>query len=197
VSAKTLIRALTVLLILCGAALAALLISPSRVEPVSPPPDALASAPLGQFIALDPKLPAPALAFTTRDGVEKHLADFKGQLVLVNLWATWCGPCVEEMPALDRIQATLGKRLIILAISQDRRGAAAVDPFLAKAGIAHLTVFLDPKATAIQAFGVEGLPASFLIGGNGMILAKLEGAAKWDGGPMLSELASYINNDAR
>jgi thiol-disulfide isomerase/thioredoxin len=193
VSSKSLISALTVLLVLCGAALGVMLLRQARVEPMPPQPQTGATAsPLGHFIALDGKLPAPALAFTTRDGAEKHLADFKGQLVLVNLWATWCGPCVEEMPALDRLQTKLGQRLTILAISQDRRGAAVVDPFLAKTGITHLAVFLDPKSAAIEAFGVQGLPTSFLIGRDGMILGKLEGAAKWDEAPMLSRLETYV-----
>lgn len=192
-SSKSLISALTVLLVLCGAALGVMLLRQARIEPAPQQPQPGASAsPLGHFIALDGKLPAPALAFTSRDGVEKHLADFKGQLVLVNLWATWCGPCVEEMPALDRLQAKLGDKLRILAISQDRRGADVVDPFLAKTGILHLAVFLDPKSAAIEAFGVQGLPTSFLIGRDGMILGKLEGAAKWDEGPMLSRLETYI-----
>ncbi len=192
-SAKFVIRALTVFVVLCGAALAVLVLRPARVEPVPPQPETTAAAStLGQFIALDGKLPAPALAFATRAGEEKHLADFKGRLVLVNLWATWCVPCVEEMPALDRLQAKLGDKLTILAISQDRRGAAVVEPFLAKTGITHLAVFLDPKSAAIKAFGVEGLPMSFLVSGDGTILGKLEGAAKWDEEPMLARLAPYI-----
>lgn len=192
-SSKFLISALTVLLVLCGVALGVMLLRPAPVAPVPPQEQATPAAPtLGHFIALDGKLPAPALVFTTRDGAEKHLADFKGELLLVNLWATWCGPCVEEMPALDRLQAKLGDKLHILAISQDRRGAAAVDPFLAKTGITHLAVFLDPKSAAIEAFGVQGLPTSFLISRNGMILGKLEGAAQWDEGPMLSRLETYI-----
>ena len=192
-SSKFLISALTVLLVLCGAALGVMLLRPALVAPVPPQEQATQAAPtLGHFIALDGKLPAPALAFTARDGAEKHLADFRGELVLVNLWATWCGPCVEEMPALDRLQARLGDKLQILAISQDRRGAAVVDPFLAKARITHLAVFLDPKSAAIEAFGVQGLPTSFLIGRDGMILGKLEGAAKWDEAPMLARLETYI-----
>ncbi|MGH7035771.1 MAG: TlpA family protein disulfide reductase [Stellaceae bacterium] len=192
-SSRSVIGALTVLLVLCGAALGVMLLRQARVEPVPQQPQAGAAAsPLGHFIALDGKLPAPALAFRAREGAEKHLADFKGHLLLVNLWATWCAPCVEEMPALDRLQAKLGQRLAILAISQDRRGAAAVDPFLAKTGITHLAVFLDPKSSAIEAFGVQGLPTSFLISRDGMILAKLEGAAKWDEAPMLSRLETYI-----
>jgi thiol-disulfide isomerase/thioredoxin len=188
-----LIRALTVLLVLCGAALAVLVFGPARHE--KPPVEAVGIAPaqtLGQFIALDQKLPAPALAFTTRDGTTKELADFRGQLLLVNLWATWCVPCVEEMPALDRLQAKLGKALTILAIAEDRRGADIVDPFLARTGIKNLAVELDPKAAASNAFGVEGLPTSFLIDGDGMIIGKLEGAARWDEPAMVAVLQPYL-----
>lgn len=193
-SAKIVIRALTVLLVLCGATLAVLLLwRPTRVEPVPPQPQATAAAStLGQFIALAHKLPAPAIAFTTRAGVEKHLADFKGSLLLVNLWATWCAPCIREMPSLDRLQQKLGDKLTILAISQDRRGAAAVDPFLAKTGIKHLKTYLDPKAEATTAFSVAGLPTSFLISRDGMILGRLEGAADWDAPKMVALLERYI-----
>ena len=189
------IRALTVLLILCGAALALFAYHAGRGVPVPPPPAATTQA-LGQFTVLDPPLPAPTLAFAARSGEEKHLADFRGKLVLVNLWATWCAPCLEEMPALDRVQAEVGDALTILAISEDRRGAAAVDPFLAKAGIEHLAIYLDPKGAATAAFVAEGLPMSFLIGRDGAILGKEEGAAKWDGAAMLAILRRYID-DAR
>jgi len=194
VSVKLLLRALTVLLVLSGATLALLVYRGGSKAPVPPQQVAgTASAQaLGQFIALDQKLPAPALAFTARDGAPKQLADFRGRLVLVNLWATWCGPCVEEMPALDRLQAKMGSKLTILALSEDRGGAAVVDPFLQKIGIKHLGVYLDPKSAALNAFGVQGLPTSFLIDGEGMILGKLEGGAKWDEAPMLATLERYI-----
>src|SRR6185312_16477290 len=94
---KITIRALTVLLILCGAALLVLSLRPARIEkvPQAPAPSLAgggAGQNLGQFTALPAPLPAPTLAFTTRDGATKQLADFKGKLVLVNLWATWCVP---------------------------------------------------------------------------------------------------------
>lgn len=192
-SLKVLIRTLTVLLVLCGAALALLVFGPARHE--KPPLEAVGIAPaqaFGQFIALDQKLPAPALAFTTSDGATKQLADFRGRLVLVNLWATWCVPCIEEMPALDRLQAKLGNALTILAIAEDRRGAEVVDPFLARTGIKNLAIYLDPKSAASNAFGVAGLPTSFLIGGDGMIIGKLEGAAPWDEAAMVAILQRYI-----
>ena len=79
---------------------------------------------IGDFTPVSPPRPAPALSFTSRAGEPRHLADFRGKVLLVNLWATWCGPCVREMPSLERLQAALGDRLTVLAISEDRGGAA-------------------------------------------------------------------------
>jgi len=193
-SLKLLLRALTVLLVLCGVALALLVFRPTRLEPVPPQEavDTVAAQPLGQFIALDAPLPAPELTFTGRDGAAKQLSDFRGKLVLVNLWATWCVPCVEEMPALDRLQAKLRPDLTIIAISQDRRGAEVVEPFLARTGIKHLGIYLDPKSAATNAFHAQGLPTSILIGADGLIRGKLEGAAKWDEAAMVAVLQRYI-----
>jgi thiol-disulfide isomerase/thioredoxin len=193
-SIRIVLRLLTVLLVLCGAVLAMLVFRPGRREPV-PPQEAVSTTSaqaLGQFIALDPKLPAPTLVFTTRTGEAKSLSVFRGRLVLVNLWATWCAPCVEEMPALDRLQAKLGSDLVILAISEDRQGAAAVEPFLAQHAIKNLAIDLDPKSAASDALGVQGLPMSFLIDGDGMIIGKLIGAAPWDEPAMLAILQRYI-----
>src|SRR6185437_8753104 len=118
--------------------------------------------------------------------------DFKGRVLLVNLWATWCGPCVEEMPALERLQAQLGDKLTILAISEDRGGEAAVAPFLAKNDIKQLAIYLDPKGAATSAFGAEGLPTSYLIAADGTILGKEEGGAKWDDAAMVAKLTPYL-----
>jgi len=191
---KITIRALTVLLILCGAALLVLSLRPARIEKIPQAPAASgAGQNLGQFTALTASLPAPALVFTTRDGVQKHLADFKGKLVLVNLWATWCAPCVEEMPSLDRLQAKLGDKLTILAISEDRQGEKVVSPFLAKIGIQHLAIFLDPKSAATNEFGAQGLPTSYLIARDGTIVGKEEGGATWDSGEMIAKLTPYLD----
>jgi thiol-disulfide isomerase/thioredoxin len=160
---KVLIRAVTVLLVLCGAALAVVILRPGRVEPVPPQPAAdsvAAPQAVGQFTPLPSPLPAPDLAFTTRAGEPKTLADFRGSMLLVNLWATWCVPCVAEMPALDRLQAKLGPALTVLAISQDRSGAQVVDPFLEKTGIKSLAVYLDTKSQAAVALGAQGLPTT-------------------------------------
>ena len=90
-------------------------------------------AALGQFTPLDPPRPAPALSFTGRDGRALKLADFRGHFVLVNLWATWCGPCVEEMPALAALSRTLAPAdIAVLPLSSDRGGATAVEAFFRK-----------------------------------------------------------------
>lgn len=191
---KLAIRALTVLLILCGAALLVLSLRPARIERMPQAPAASsAGQTLGQFTALSAPLPAPALAFTTRDGAPQQLADFKGKLVLVNLWATWCVPCVEEMPALDRLQAQLGDKLTILAISEDRQGDKVVAPFLEQHAIQHLAIFLDPKTAATNEFGAEGLPTSYLIARDGTIVGKEEGGATWDSPEMIAKLQPYLD----
>lgn len=199
---KFTVRALTVLLVLCGAALLVLFLRPARMENLPQAPAAHlaegqnlagASPNLGEFTALTAPLPAPALQFMPREGGTKQLADFKGKLILVNLWATWCGPCVEEMPSLQRLQAKLGDKLTILAISEDRQGDSVVAPFLEAHGIKDLAIYLDPKTAATEAFGAQGLPTSYLIAADGTIVGKEEGGAQWDDPKMIATLKKYID----
>jgi thiol-disulfide isomerase/thioredoxin len=150
------------------------------------------AAPLGQFSPLDPPRPAPEASFAARDGTTLRLADFRGRWLLVNLWATWCAPCLREMPSLDRLQKRLGERLTVLAISQDRGGKEAVEPFLAKLHLEALATYLDPKGAVGRALGIEGLPTSFLIDAEGLIRGRLEGAAAWDSPEMLRRLERYL-----
>ncbi|HZB92156.1 MAG TPA: TlpA disulfide reductase family protein [Stellaceae bacterium] len=198
---KKLLGAVIVLVVLCLAGLAAAALWPGaplrrddgNIVSSQPDTDAPQEAALGEFTPLDRPRPAPALGFTTRDGRRLHLADFRGRFVLVNFWATWCGPCVEEMPSLDRLQARLGNRLTILAISEDRSGGEVVDPFLAKLGLARLPVYLDPKMAAQEAFAIRGLPTTFLVDPQGRILGLLEGAAPWDSPAMMTLLQHYLD----
>jgi hypothetical protein len=96
------------------------------------------------------------------------------------------------MPALDRLQAQLGDKLTILAISEDRQGETVVAPFLEQHAIKHLAIFLDPKTAATNEFGAQGLPSSYLIARDGVIVGKEEGAAQWDSPEMLAKLQPYI-----
>src|SRR5580765_7563042 len=96
----------------------------------------------GEFIPATPPQPAPHAGFTDADGNPASLADFKGKPAVVNLWATWCRPCLEEMPSLDRLQANLDGRLIVAAVSEDRGGATRVAPFVDALGLKKLTIYL-------------------------------------------------------
>jgi thiol-disulfide isomerase/thioredoxin len=126
------------------------------------------------------------LAFTDADGAPKTLADWRGKVILVNLWATWCVPCREELPSLDRLQAKLGgKNFSVVAISLDRTGADAPKRFLDSTKLTHLQLFLDPKGEATAKLTAQGLPTSLLIDREGREVARLAGAAEWDG-PALS-----------
>src|SRR5260221_3984409 len=152
---------------------------------------------LRQFIPTDPPRPAPEIAFVDSAGRRLTLADFRGRLVLVNLWATWCEPCIREMPSLDRLQAALpGKDLAIVLISQDRGGDKVVAPFFEKLGLAKLSTYLDPKSTVGHAFEVRGLPTSILVDRDGSELGRVDGAMNSDSAPAQALLRWHISRGA-
>jgi thiol-disulfide isomerase/thioredoxin len=131
-------------------------------------------------LAHDPK-PLPALAFTDADDKPMSLADYKGKTVLVNFWATWCAPCVKEMPSLDRLQAEMGKdRFVVLPLSLDGPSRPKVAPFYAERKIASLGIFFDKGKKAMGALEISVLPTSVLVDPQGREIGRLEGEADWD-----------------
>jgi thiol-disulfide isomerase/thioredoxin len=147
---------------------------------------------IGEFIPAASPQPAPEISLADLAGKPVSLDDFKGKFVLLNLWATWCQPCLKEMPSLAALQTQLGSALTVVAVSEDHGGAAVVQPFIAKLGLDKLDVALDPKSTATRALQVRGLPSSFLIDADGKVLGKVEGAADWDSDQMRATLAKYL-----
>jgi thiol-disulfide isomerase/thioredoxin len=136
---------------------------------------------MGPFVRAPRPVAAPEIAFRSPEGKELSLADFRGKVVVVNFWATWCAPCVEEMPALDRLHAALSpERIEVVAISVDRGGARQVTPFFAAHGLRHLPVYLDPTGASMRAFAVRGLPTTVVVDADGHDRGRLEGAAAWD-----------------
>ena len=150
---------------------------------------------LGEFVPLTPPLPAPAISFADLAGNTVSLSEFTGKVVLVNLWATWCEPCLREMPSLERMQLHLGDRITVVAISEDRGGSKAVEPFIGKLGLKSVKTYLDPKSGAERAFEVQGLPTSFLIDRQGRVLGRVEGAAEWDSFKLLETLKFFLGDD--
>ena len=147
-----------------------------------------------QNLVLDeaPK-PLPELRFQDAAGKSLGLSDFRGKVVVLNLWATWCIPCRAEMPTLDRLQAQLGgPRFEVLALSIDRGGRKAVDPFFRQVGITHLTRNLDPGGEAASRLGVLGLPTTLLIDPKGRELGRLIGPAEWDSAEMTAFLRRLV-----
>jgi thiol-disulfide isomerase/thioredoxin len=137
--------------------------------------------------------PAPEVAFQDAAGKRIDLGEFHGRLVLVNLWATWCAPCVEEMPSLERLQAALGgDDFTILAVSSDRAGQKVVAPFLEKHGLKRLPIYLDPDSAFTRSTGARGLPTSILVDREGREVGRFEGAADWDSGDATALIRFYL-----
>jgi thiol-disulfide isomerase/thioredoxin len=126
--------------------------------------------------------PAPLAAFEDARGESVTLADFRGRVVLLNFWGSWCAPCIEELPGLNALQARLGgKDFTVLTLAIDNKDTAYLVAFLAKLGVSELAFYRlgDPKQ-AFEAFKLGGMPTTLLIDREGRILGTLLGAADWD-----------------
>ena len=121
--------------------------------------------------------PAPAIAFDDPDGKQAHLADFAGKPLLVNLWATWCAPCVKELPTLDQLSRSGGVQ--VLAVSQDSGPHASVVAFLQGHQIGTLEPYQDAKMGLSGALGAEVLPTSILIDSQGREVWRYVGDLDW------------------
>ena len=132
------------------------------------------------FAATEPK-PVPEITFFNGNGEEGSLADFRGQVVVLNLWATWCGPCRREMPSLDRLQAQYGgEDLQVLPLSVDRGDRDQIQAFYDELGIGSLGIYHDPKAKANRTLRAPGLPTTVVIDRAGREVGRVLGHAEWD-----------------
>jgi thiol-disulfide isomerase/thioredoxin len=142
--------------------------------------------------AAKPK-PIPELRFVDGAGRALTLGDFRGKLVLLNIWATWCAPCRDEMPALDRLQAQLGgERFQVVALSVDLQGAPIARKFYGEVGIKALPLYIDPTAKAAFTLDAAGLPATLLVDRAGREIGRHLGPVKWDSPEVVSELRRAI-----
>ena len=156
-----------VLLIIAGAGIIALLqLKDSSLDPFGKP--------------LPGKgVPAANFTFPDLDGNMMSLADFRGKVVLLNIWATWCAPCVAEMPSMQKLyQGLRDEGLEILAVSIDESGAEAVKPFMEKHKL-EFPVLLDTKGDIKDLYQNTGIPESFIIDKHGMIVEKIIGPREW------------------
>jgi thiol-disulfide isomerase/thioredoxin len=122
-----------------------------------------------------------SIAFEDGQGRPRSLAEFRGKVVLLNIWATWCGPCRREMPSLDRLQGLLGgSDFEVVALSIDRAGLEVVRKFYADVGIRNMAIYIDSSGKATRELATVGVPATLLIDRTGRELGRLVGPAEWD-----------------
>lgn len=141
--------------------------------------------------------PMPPIYFDDAAGRALTIADFRGRVVLLNFWATWCEPCRQEMPTLDRLAAKLGgPDFAVVPVSIDRGGAAAVEPFYKKLGLEKLAVYLDASGKAPATLGLPGVPTTLLIDREGREVARKMGEADWDSPQMIALVRRYLSPNA-
>ena len=135
----------------------------------------------------------PRVQFRDADGRITSLADFRGKVVLLNIWATWCVPCRVEMPTLDRLQAELGgEKFEVLALSIDRAGLEKVRDFYDDIGLRHLSIYIDSSAKATRQLRAFGLPTTLLIDREGREIGRLIGPSEWDSPEMIDFIQSRL-----
>ncbi len=155
---------------------------------------ALGQEPPNNFVMHQAAKPVAAIQFDDAQGRSRSLADFKGKVVLLNLWATWCVPCRKEMPALDRLQGALGAPdFEVVALSIDRGGMDVVRKFFAEIGIHNLAVYVDSAGKAMRALNAVGLPLTLLVGRDSLEIGRLIGPAEWDSAEAIEFVRSIIS----
>jgi len=159
---------------------------------------ALAQEPPKNFIMHEAPEPGAAIRFQDGQGQTRSLADFRGKVVLLNIWATWCVPCRREIPALDHLGAALsGADFAIVALSIDRKGIDAVRSLFAELGVQRLAIYVDSSGQAVRAVRAPGLPISLVIDRHGREVGRAIGPAEWDGATTIQFLRGIILHAAQ
>jgi thiol-disulfide isomerase/thioredoxin len=137
--------------------------------------------------------PAPEISvMALSDGTYLKLSDLKGKVVLLNFWATWCPPCREEIPSMMKLnRAMTGKPFQMVAVSIDEGGKPAIESFFKESGFT-LPAYLDPEGKAVRAYGVTGVPESFIVDKKGIIVKKIIGGIAWDSADVASFLEGFV-----
>ncbi|WP_340152124.1 TlpA disulfide reductase family protein [uncultured Sneathiella sp.] len=138
------------------------------------------------------------ISFTDAEGSDLDLSHWRGKFVLLNIWATWCAPCREEMPTLDSLQQQLGRPdFEVVALSIDRAGVGVIEKFFEEIGIKHLGIYVDQTTKVSTDLGAYGIPTTLLISPEGLELGRLAGPAVWDSPEMISYLRALISQKAK
>jgi thiol-disulfide isomerase/thioredoxin len=143
--------------------------------------------------AVKENVPSPEISvMAVSDGSLLKLSELKGKVVLLNFWATWCPPCREEIPSMMKLdRAMAGKPFQMVAISLDEGGKPVIESFFKESGFS-LPTYLDQDGKATKAYGITGVPESFVINKQGVVVKKMIGAFAWDSPEVLSFLEGLM-----
>jgi thiol-disulfide isomerase/thioredoxin len=157
-------------------------------------PFAGAQQPPKSFVIHEAPMPVGAIRFADGQGRVLSLADFRGKVVLLNVWATWCAPCRTEIPALAHLNAELGgAELAVVAVSIDHGGIESVRRLLAELGTHNLEMYIDTSGQVMRTVRAIGLPTSLVIDREGRELGRISGAAEWDAPETIEFLQHVVN----
>lgn len=165
-----------------GAGVAVWTLTPSPPETATVHRQVYDSGPPGSpFGALSKPRPLPEIRFVDAEGHTLSLKDFRGRMVVLNIWATWCIPCRQEMPSLDRLQAAFDKSaFLVLPLSIDQKGTSVVIPFYRELGLKSLGVYIDTSGKASFDLNALGVPTTLLLDREGREIGRRAGAVEWD-----------------
>jgi thiol-disulfide isomerase/thioredoxin len=177
------------------AALVSVAAAPAAVA--AGPTSSLVTGAMAAFVVSKEPRPLPELAFKDDKGNPLSMADWRGRVVLFNLWATWCAPCRAEMPSLNALQQKLGgDDFEVLAISVDRKGVEASGQFLSVTGAKDLKLYVDESFKVARDLKAPGLPVSILVDRQGREVGRVTGPAEWDSDEAVALIRSVIEDKA-
>lgn len=165
----------------------------------------LATGELAAFLVNAAPVELPQIKFLNASADDKllsskneiDLSHFKGKTILVNLWATWCGPCRHEMPTLDKLQAQLGSdKFEVVTLNVDRKSTAGAEAFFSEIGIKNLSLYADPTTKAMRSLRARGLPMTMLVNTDGQEVGRIFGPADWSSKEAINLIQAEIDSNS-
>ena len=148
-----------------------------------------------KFIPVKKRPDPVSLTFLKDNNTTVSLSEWRGKVVLLNFWATWCSPCIREMPSIQKLSKLLSKEsFAVLALSQDIQGWSKIRPFIRKYQLNDLPIYNDPKLSGAKKFAVKGLPTTILLDRDGRELGRLLGHAEWDSKEAIDLIKYHLSN---
>lgn len=160
-------------------------------------PIVFAQEPPKNFIIHDAPEPSATVRFEDDQGEARSLADFRGKMVLLNIWATWCAPCIKEIPALDHLAEALnGADFAVVPVSLDRKGIDPVRKVFAELNVQKLPIYIDRSGETLRTVRAIGLPTSLFINREGREFGRAVGPAKWDDAATIAFFRHVVSHES-